>query len=157
MSDISITTQQRNINVTVSDTVIQVEVIGGPGPVGADGARYIGHSTEYFASMPVNALQTFQVETGLAFTPTQWVIIYPEPASSSNYSFGFVDSYNAVTGVLVIYIEFNDGNPAASSWIINLSGPQGPVGYDGNSITGPKGDPGDPGIDEITLAYLKAK
>lgn len=177
--DVNITTTNRNVIVTersidvvVQDNVIQVDIIGGPGPVGADGARYIGHSTEYFASMPVDALQTFQVETGLAFTPAQWVVIYPEPASSSNYSFGFVDSYNSLTGVLVIYVVFNDGNPATDSWIINLSGPQGPQGTGGDigergestswsngegAPIGPSGTEGSYYLDTLTGdVYLKA-
>jgi hypothetical protein len=134
-----------NTNITIEGNV-NVEVNNAKGDTGARGkagGRYLATSTDYHPSMPIASIVTFNVETGLSFTPTQWVVIYPSDGSPENYSFGYVDSYDDETGVLRIYITLTDGNPSSSNWIINISGPQGIPGENVYTYFASKGFEGD--------------
>jgi hypothetical protein len=130
------------IHVTDLKTEIKVILSGARGPQGLNGASlYIANDYTYRASLPFEGYETFNVETGLSYTPGQNVVIYPSPGSSLNRSWGIVDSYDIETGELLIYIEFNDGNPSSSHWVVNIAGQQGYEGGEGQ--TGQKGDPGE--------------
>jgi hypothetical protein len=131
-----------NLIETTADSQLHVVLSGARGPQGLNGASlYIANDYTYRGSLPFEGYETFNVETGLSYTPGQNVVIYPSPGSSLNRSWGIVDSYDIETGELVIYIEFNDGNPSSSHWVVNIAGQQGYEGGEGQ--TGQKGDPGE--------------
>ncbi len=60
---------------------------------------------------------TFTVETGLAYTPLQDIIIY---ADAANHMHGEVVSYNSVTGVLVMNVHQKTGSGNFCNWTVNL-------------------------------------
>lgn len=62
---------------------------------------------------------TFIVDTNLAYTKFQGLIIINDP---SNYMFGEVVSYNALTGELIVSITSSIGAGTFTSWSINVGG-----------------------------------
>jgi hypothetical protein len=66
-----------------------------------------------------NGNLTFNVQTGLSYSPLQDIIVYH---NSGNYMNGSVVSYDAITGVLVAHIQSKTGAGNYCSWDINLDG-----------------------------------
>jgi hypothetical protein len=116
--------------------------IGPTGPTGIQGDQYQTSSTTSNSIGIGN--KTFTVESGLAYTAGQTVVIAYD---LSNYMEGKVDSYSSTT--LVVEISSAYGSGTYTLWSINLSGtpgPTGPTGAQGNTgPTGPTGSQGDVG------------
>ena len=136
--------------------------VGPVGPQGIQGQQGIqGINGDKYATTSTtnvtieNGLKTFTVETGLAYTTQQSVVVAYD---ASRHMHGDIIAYNASTGVAVIEIKNHTGSGTFNSWTINLegaagiqgpqgiAGPQGPAGNDGQTgATGPQGIQGDPG------------
>lgn len=84
---------------------------------------------------PLNdGVQTLTVETGLAYTPNQPVIII-DASSALNYMECTVVSYDILTGEMVVLVVSHYGTGAvASSWDVNLGGIEGPSGLSAYQI-----------------------
>jgi hypothetical protein len=86
------------------------------------------------------------IETGLSYTAGENVIIYN---NASNYMYGTISAYDAVSGVMIVSVYTVVGSGTYSTWTVNLSGIQGvtgPTGPTGTSgavgATGPTGPTG---------------
>ena len=117
---------------------------GPTGPTGAAGDRYRGSSTTTL-SVSV-ATKTLTIETGLSYTAGENVIIYN---NASNYMYGTISTYDAVSGVMIVSVYTVVGSGTYSAWTVNLSGiqgvtgPTGPTGTTGAvGATGPTGPTG---------------
>jgi hypothetical protein len=115
---------------------------GADGPAGADGNRFRTTSTTSLALS--TGTKTFTVETGLAYSPAQTVVI---ANNSTRFMTGTVDSYDSGTGQIVVVVDFVAGGPGTfTSWNVNLQGIQGPAGPTGTTgATGPTGATGSAG------------
>ncbi|MES2286983.1 MAG: hypothetical protein V4547_14930 [Bacteroidota bacterium] len=107
---------------------------GGTGIAGPTGDRYATtSSTSLNISVPTTPL-TFTVETGLAYSIGQEVII---AFSSTQQMVGTITSYTSGTGVMDVTITTSIGSGSGLlPWSINLNGapgPAGPVGVTGNN------------------------
>jgi hypothetical protein len=123
--------------ITFADDTVQTTAaagIPGPqgetGPAGADGDRYTTTSTNTL-TIANNGTINLTVETGLAYTPAQTVIV---AYNTANHMHGTVTSYNETTGALVLVLKGKDGSGTYSAWTVNLDGAAG--------SPGPKGDTG---------------
>lgn len=136
---------------------------GPPGPAGQNGtngldgisgSRYNISSTDNIdmSTYSVTDPLSIFVDPGLSYTPAQDIVI---SNSVSNYFEGLVDSYDSVTGELIIEITSITGTGTYNSWFVNLQGAtgspgppgpqgnQGPIGPPGpQGATGPQGIPG---------------
>jgi hypothetical protein len=119
--------------------------VGSTGATGPQGDRY---STTSTTSLTIGTgTQTLTVEAGLAYTAAQDVIIAFDATNDMN---GYVVSYNAGTGSLVVEVTSIDGSGTYSSWTVNLAGAvgvpgsTGPIGATGS--TGPIGSTGATGL-----------
>lgn len=112
---------------------------GTSGSSGAAGDRYQTTSTTEFT---LGTSTTLTVETGLAYTPAQDIIITYDV---NNHQVCTVVSYNASTGVLVIGPPITvTGSGTYSSWTVNLEGAAGGDGSSGTS--GANGSSGTSGL-----------
>jgi hypothetical protein len=90
-------------------------------------------------------VQSLTVDTGLAYTPGQSIII-SSVGGGTNEMTGAVTSYTTGTGAMTANITSTAGSGTYSSWTVNLAGaagvpgPQGPQGPQG--VTGPQGPQG---------------
>ena len=120
---------------------------GSKGPTGANGAtgdRYSTSSSDTFAVPEIGATAEFVMGSGLAYTPSQTIIVSPTLDPIDHFHATII-TYSAITGsTLVICTEVNSAyGESYSSWLINLAGavgvpgPQGEIGPDGS--TGPTG------------------
>lgn len=117
---------------------------GADGPAGADGNRFRTTSTTSLGLNLSPATKTFTVETGLAYSPAQTVVI---ANSSTRFMSGTVNSYDSGTGQMVVAVDSVTGGPGTfNSWTVNLQGIQGPAGPTGlTGATGPIGATGSAG------------
>jgi hypothetical protein len=83
---------------------------------GVTGDRYKTTSTTCNNIVSTGNL-TFTVETGLAYTPLQDIIVY---ADAANHMHGEVVSYNSATGVLIMNIHKKEGSGNYCIWTANL-------------------------------------
>jgi len=112
---------------------------GTSGSSGAAGDRYRTTSTTEFT---LGTSTTLTVETGLAYTPAQDIIITYDV---NNHQVCSVVSYNAGTGALVIGPPITViGSGTYSSWTVNLEGAAGGDGSSGTS--GANGSSGTSGL-----------
>jgi len=126
-----------------------IQGIQGPiGPQGEQGINGDKYETTSTTSLTLaNGLQTLTVETGLAYTTQQSIIIAHD---NDHHMHGDVFSYDAITGVMVADIKNHTGAGTFSAWTVNLEGaagiqgPQGPIGPQGI-----QGEPGPQGIQGI--------
>ena len=145
--------------------------IGATGPQGPQGIQGINgdkYATTSTTSLTIdNANKTLTVDTGLAYSTQQSIIVAYDAA---HHMHGDVLSYNAVSGVMVVDIKNHTGAGTYAAWSVNLegaagiqgpqgiqgpageTGPAGPAGPQGETgatgaagATGPKGDDGDTG------------
>jgi len=107
------------------------------GPKGDDGLRF--KTTSNSTVIVGTGTKNFEVEAGLGYTADQYVIA----SSASRVLYTRVISYAGTTLILDCY-HF-DGVGTSSSWVINISGQQGPAGTDG--IDGLDGIDGTDGLD----------
>lgn len=113
---------------------------GTTGATGLAGDRYATTSltTVDLSGISVGSALSFTVESGLAYTKVQDILI---ANSVTNYINGQITSYSGVT--LNVSVSGFSGSGSYNSWEINLAGPigqagpQGPQGIQGN--TGPTG------------------
>jgi hypothetical protein len=116
---------------------------GANGPAGADGNRF---RTTSITSLGLNlspATKTFTVETGLAYSPAQTVVI---ANSSTRFMSGTVNTYDSGTGQMIVDVDSVTGSGTFNSWTVNLQGIQGPAGPTGTTgATGPIGATGSAG------------
>lgn len=81
------------------------------------GDRYLTTSTS--SNSIGNGVKTFNVQTGLSYTPTQDItIVY----NAANHMHGTVTSYDSSTGVLVVDVSQHSGSGTYTSWTINVGG-----------------------------------
>jgi hypothetical protein len=126
---------------------------GATGATGAQGATGTGdrYRTTSFTPLTIGdglyGTQTMQVETGLAFTANQSIIVN-DALNTINYMVGKVISYNAVDGTLVMMVESHYGSGATGSWDVNLAGVQPGEG----GATGATGAPGIGGVEWQTVS-----
>lgn len=118
---------------------------GGTGIAGPTGDRYATtSSTVLNISVPSTPL-TFTVETGLAYSIGQEVII---AFSSTQQMVGTITNFNSGTGVMDVTVTTSTGSGSGlQPWSINLNGapgPAGPVGATGNN--GSNGSTGSTGV-----------
>ncbi len=117
---------------------------GTDGITGATGATGISgdlYETSSSTSLTIGTgFQTLTIETELAYTPGQNVII---ANTFSQQMTGVVVSYNPISGILQADITETIGSGTFSSWQVNLLGIKGPTGATGASaadILTTKGD-----------------
>lgn len=120
-----------NLITTTADSDLHVVISGARGPAGEPGtsaeALYIGNSNDYYATIVQDQVYTFNIETSLAFTTGTYVTLTPTGDPTFNH-LCLVQSYSGTTGVIELYVLQNlTGSIASNSWVINLSGPAGPV------------------------------
>ena len=116
---------------------------GPTGPTGLSGDIYGTVSTDEIDLTNVDDPLTITVETGLAYTAGQSIIIAYD---NSNKVEGSVNSYNSGTGSLQVSVDTVTGTSTQSLWSVNLAGapgPEGPTGATGS--TGPQGPTGTTG------------
>jgi len=130
---------------------------GATGIAGPTGDRYATtSSTALNISVPTTPL-TFTVETGLAYSIGQEVII---AFSSTQQMVGIITNFNSGTGVMDVTVTTSTGSGTGlQPWSINLNGapgPAGPVGATGNNgsngSTGSTGATGNNGTNGLTGA-----
>lgn len=133
---------------------------GATGIAGPTGDRYATtSSTALNISVPTTPL-TFTVETGLAYSIGQEVII---AFSSTQQMVGTITNFNSGTGVMDVTVATSTGTGSGlQPWSINLNGapgPAGPVGATGNNgsngnngSTGSTGATGNNGTNGLTGA-----
>lgn len=125
--------------------------VGPAGPQGIQGERgergETGQRGDHFATSSVTPLAIsssgeveLTVETGLSYTQGQYVII---AHSSSLFMRGHVSSYNDVSGVLVVDVDYSSGSGSYSSWQVNVEavGSPGASAYEvavANGFVGPE-------------------
>ncbi|MES2140659.1 MAG: collagen-like protein [Bacteroidota bacterium] len=133
---------------------------GATGIAGPIGDRYATTSpTSLDISVPTTPL-TFTVETGLAYSIGQEVII---AFSSTQQMVGTITNFNSGTGLMNVTVTTSTGSGSGlQPWSINLNGapgPAGPVGATGNNgsngstgTTGSTGATGNNGTNGLTGA-----
>ena len=112
---------------------------GFTGPTGVAGDKY---TTNSITSITIGTgSKTFTVDSGLALSTSQTVIIAYDP---SNKMEGTVTSYSGST--LVVNVTTTTGSGTYADWDISLSGAPGPKGDKGDTgftgLTGPTGPAG---------------
>jgi hypothetical protein len=81
------------------------------------GDRYLTSSTT--SNTISNGAKTFTVGTGLAYSPTQDIIIVFDAAHHMDAE---VTSYNSTTGVLVVDVNHHKGSGTYAVWTVNVGG-----------------------------------
>lgn len=144
-------------NIGTSGATGSTGSTGATGIAGPTGDRYATtSSTALNISVPTTPL-TFTVETGLAYSIGQEVII---AFSSTQQMIGTITNFNSGTGVMDVTVTTSTGSGTGlQPWSINLNGapgPAGPVGATGNNgsngSTGSTGATGNNGTDGLTGA-----
>jgi len=147
-------------NIGITGSTGSTGSTGDTGITGPTGDRYATTSaTPMNVSAPSTAL-IFTVETGLAYSIGQEVII---AFSSTQQMAGTITNYNSGTGVMDVTVTTSMGSGALlQPWSVNLNGapgPAGPVGVTGNNgsngstgATGAAGSNGANGTDGVTGA-----
>ena len=118
--------------------------IGSQGPVGPS---YVGTSSTYLAVPDVDQNVYLSTQPNLGFIPSQTVIVYNdidayvdyyyEDDGTTGLFYGFVDSYDPISGTLSLVSTLSRNIGVTSSfWYIALSGEVGPIGI---GSTGPQG------------------
>lgn len=111
------------------------------GPMGVSGySGYSGHADRYitFSSTSFNVpaigvSQTFTVQTNLAYSINEAVVV-TATLNSSDFFVGIITAYNSNTGVATILCtETNFAGNSHALWSVNLTGPTGLSGYSGYS------------------------
>ncbi len=118
---------------------------GATGPTGPVGDRYSTTSSDNLTIQLGPPTVCFDVETGLAYSTGQTIIIAYDIGNSMEAD---VISYNALTGELCVNVTSITGGGSYSSWSVNMSGAPGPAGPIGP--TGPTGVTGNTGITGAT-------
>ena len=118
---------------------------GATGPTGLGGISGNIFSTQTVAAITptptVGGTQSLTVATGLAWIPGNSLVVVQDGNSANRFE-GYVQSYNAGTGVLVVEdIQNVTGTFASAYYNVNLDGIDGPTGY-----TGPTGAVGATGV-----------
>lgn len=123
---------------------------GPQGEQGIQGDRYSTTSSDTFSIPEVGITRDFIIGTGLAYTPSQTIIVSPN-INPNDHFHAIINSYYPLTGSMSATCT-EDNNIAGetySAWTINLSGavgvpgdigPTGPQGIQGP--TGPQGPQG---------------
>jgi len=121
---------------------------GATGVTGPTGDRY---STTTSATLTINlGFQTFTVQTGLAYSTGQTVII---AFDATNQMVGTITSYNPGTGTMTVNVTSVSGTGSHTGWSVNLNGAPGPAGTTGaTGVTGPTGVAGNTGSTGATGA-----
>jgi hypothetical protein len=125
----------------------QTGATGVTGPSGLSGDRYATTSTSTFAVPEVGATVSFVAGTGLAYTPSQIVVVSPNTTPNDHFH-ALVQSYAFSTGQMEILCTDVNGATGVSynSWSINLDGAVGAQGATGstglNGSTGATGATG---------------
>ena len=102
---------------------------GQDGQDGQDGDRYATTST---TSLTIGTgTQNLTVETGLAYTVGQDVIIATDATNSME---GNLLSYDSVTGAMSVDVTTINGSGTFATWDINLGGAPGPAGQQGTIL-----------------------
>jgi hypothetical protein len=99
------------------------------GTSGLSGDRYQTTTTNTL-TLQTGVILTFTVETGLAYTPAQDVIV---SYNASNHMHGILVSYNSGTGLMQVDMITQTGSGTYSSWTVNLNGAAGGDGSSGTS------------------------
>jgi len=142
-------------DIGTSGTTGSTGSTGATGIAGPTGDRYATtSSTALNISVPTTPL-TFTVETGLAYSIGQEVII---AFSSTQQMAGTITNFNSGTGVMDVTVTTSTGSGTGlQPWSVNLNGapgPAGPVGATGNNgsngSTGSTGATGNNGTDGST-------
>ena len=90
---------------------------GATGSTGPQGDRY---STNSSTSLTIGTgSKTFTVQTGLAYTINQDVVIAYDASNDMN---GVVTAYNSGTGSMTVNVTGTIGSGTYSSWTVNLDG-----------------------------------
>ena len=124
--------------------------IGPTGPTGATGLPGDTYQTTSANSLSIaTGIQSFTVDTGLAYSVGQDVIIAYD---INNHMIGMVSSYDPLTGAMVVDVNTLAGSGTYTSWDVNLNGAAGIQGATGATgvtgdigATGPTGATGLPG------------
>lgn len=99
-------------------------------------------STELTVGYGNAGKQTLFIETGLSYTPEQYIVI-SQATNHENHMHASVDSYNSSTGQMIVTVTKFSGAGTFSSWTINLAGAIGSQGATGSiGLTGPSGATG---------------
>jgi len=121
---------------------------GATGATGLPGDRYQTTSTDTLSIATGNVSLT--VGTGLAYSIAQDAIIAHD---INNHMVGMVESYDELTGAMVLNVATIVGTGSYSTWDINLNGAQGiagPTGATGIGATGATGLTGSTGATGLT-------
>jgi hypothetical protein len=129
--------------------------LGATGPLGSTGATGLGatgatgvqgdkYSTTSSTSLTIGTgNKTFTVDTGLAYSINQDVVIAYDVSNDMN---GVVTAYNSGTGSMTVNVTGTTGSGTYSSWSVNLDGAVGTPGATGSTgpigATGPQGSTG---------------
>lgn len=114
---------------------------GVTGATGLSGDKYSTTSLDTFTIPEVGITRDFVVDTNLAYTPSQTVIVSPDLDPNDHFH-AIINSYYPLTGSMSVTCT-EDNNLAGetySAWTINLSGAVGVPGEIGP--TGPQGATG---------------
>jgi hypothetical protein len=118
---------------------------GATGATGPVGDRYATTSTDTLTIG--TGTQSFTVETGLAYTINQDVVIAHDISNDMN---GSVISYNSSNGYMQVNVTGTLGSGTYSSWTVNLDGAVGAAGATGatgaTGIQGATGATGSTGV-----------
>ena len=102
---------------------------GATGTNGTNGDRYSSTSNNTIMIPAIGGSVTFTMGTGLAYTPSQTVIVSPD-AAPINHFHATITSYSPISGLIDLFCtEVNSGfGISYNSWTINLSGAVGVPG-----------------------------
>jgi hypothetical protein len=102
---------------------------GSVGPTGATGDKYSTTSSSTFSIPGLSFSRDFVIGTGLAYTPSQTIIVSPD-INSNDHFHGTINSYYPLTGSMSVTCTDINGSVGVtySSWTINLSGAVGVAG-----------------------------
>jgi len=112
---------------------------GSQGYTGSRGDKGDKYKTTSSTSMIITSSGTknFVIETGLAYTTNQTIKVSYNP---SNYMTMNIVSYNDITGGIEATVYNSTGTGTYTSWVVNLEGAVGEVGYTGSQgYTGSSG------------------
>lgn len=109
---------------------------GPVGPTGSSGPKGDRYSTTSTTSLTIGTgNKTLTVETDLAYTVNQDVVIAYDATNDMN---GSVVSYDPLTGIMVVNVVGTLGSGTYTSWTVNLDGAVGTPGPTGaTGATGP--------------------
>jgi hypothetical protein len=127
---------------------------GATGPTGVSGNLFSTQTIARVTPTPtLGGTQSLTVTTGLAWIPGNSLVVVQDGVSANRFE-GYVQSYDAGTGVLVVEgIQTITGTFPFAYYNVNLDGIDGPTGTAGiDGATGPTGHTGAPGYDGETGA-----